>query len=189
MKKISCLLLMLLLLFTVKLPVHAADSMVIRDLNVKIKGLSFTVVDLSFVIEQEVTIDQIIFNCDLSGGSQEIAYDRARDNDLVEIEENGTPVKNANDEVIGYKYHFIIDSQSGKIGTFEIKINYTNLVDWKSYQYSIYVTNGNSNVESEVFSTKNALIIGLLATMASAIATFIIVKASERNVQIRDEEE
>ena len=189
MKKISFLLVLLLSFMSFSLFVNAKENVEINSLNVEISGLSYTVVDLSFVANQEVKIDQIIFNSDLSGGSQEIAYDATRNNELVEIIENGTPIKNEEDAIIGYKYHYVINSQTGKIGTFEIKVNYTNLVDWQSYQYSIYVTSGNPNIERNVFTPKNALIIGIIATFASAIGTFIILKASQKNVQIRDEEE
>ena len=57
------------------------------------------------------------------------------------------------------------------------------------YSQSIYVTSGNANLDLDLFTTKNAILIGVIATIFSIIGTMILISYSEKNAQISDEEE
>ena len=54
---------------------------------------------------------------------------------------------------------------------------------------SIYVTSGNADFDLDLFSTTNAILIGVIATAFSAIGTIILIKYSEKNAQLGDDEE
>ena len=62
-------------------------------------------------------------------------------------------------------------------------------VEGDTISQKVYVTNGNPNFESAVFSPINAVIIGLITTAAAGLGTYVIVKMSEKNVQISDDED
>ena len=183
MKKISFLMFLLLLISSLVFPVKAAE-LDIQNLKVEIEGTNKSVVNLSFEVDGFVSIEEIVFYSDMDGSTSEIAYDINRDNEKVkkladhELQENGH-----------YFYHYVIESQSGKIGTFKIRIKYYDYESAQTITQVIHVTNGNPNVARNTFTPVNALIIGLFATFAAAIATFTIIKLSEKNIQLQDEEE
>lgn len=182
MKKISFLML-LVLLFSFAIPVHASE-LDIQNLKVEIEGTNKSIVNLSFELDSPARIDEIVFYSDMDGSTSEIAYDYSRPNEKVQILSNAELQDNGK-----YLYHYIIESQSGKIGTFKIRIKFYDPFTNESVKQVIHVTNGNPNVARNTFTPVNALIIGLFATIAAAIATFTIIKLSEKNIQMRDEEE
>ena len=182
MKKISFLML-LLLMFSFAIPVHASE-LDMQNLKVEIEGTNKSIVNLSFEVDSPVEIEEIVFYSDMDGATSEIAYDRSRPNEKVQRLSNGELQENGH-----YLYHYVIESQSGKIGTFKIRIKYYDYETNQTITQAIHVTNGNPNVAKNVFTPVNALVIGLSATIASVIATFTIIKLSEKNIQLSDEEE
>lgn len=183
MKKISFLMLLLLLISSVVFPVKASE-LDIQNLKVEIEGTNKSIVNLSFEIDNPVIIEEIVFYSDMDGSTSEIAYDYNRQNEMVKRVADGVLQENGH-----YLYHYVIESQSGKIGTFKIRIKYYDYESAQTITQVIHVTNGNPNVARNTFTPINALIIGFAATIAAAIATFTIIKLSEKNIQLRDEEE
>lgn len=185
MKKISIafILIMLFSISFIKVGAKEVQPYDIKNLSVEISGLNKSVVELYFETEEPLMNLEIDFCSDIGGSTYEIVYEYNRDNEFCKsFCVPGTILENGN-----CAYHFEIISQSGKIGTFDIRIKY--IKEEVKVVQSIYVTNGNPNVSKGVYNPRNALIIGIIATLVCAIATFTIIKLSEKNVQMRDEEE
>ena len=125
----------------------------------------------------------------LNDGTGELVYSYKKfsDPELVPVHSMVGPTVNEP----YYKYDFTFNLTSGKIGTFEIVLRYNLDSDdgTERYSQSIYVTNGNANLDLDLFSTKNAILIGIIATAFSIIGTIILINYSEKNAQISDEEE
>lgn len=185
MKKISIafILIMLFSMSFVKVNAKEVQPYEIKNLNVEISGMNKSVVELYFETSEPLLNLEIDFCSDIGGSTYEIVYEYNRENEFCKsICTPGTFLENGN-----YAYHFEILSQSGKIGTFDIRIKYLK-EDVKVVQ-SIYVTNGNPNVSKDVYNPRNALVIGIIASLICGICTFTIIKLSEKNIQMRDEEE
>lgn len=191
MKKISSLLLIICILFMPILTVHAEDiePTDIDGLTVDITGRGKTTIDLHFTTLKELENLEIWIYSNLNDGTGELVYSYKKfsDPELVPVHSMVGPTVSEP----YYKYDFRFNLTSGKIGTFEIVLRY-NLDTEKGterYSQSIYVTNGNANLDLDLFSTKNAILIGVIATAFSIIGTIILINYSEKNAQISDEEE
>ena len=182
MKKISCLCLLVLLLFGGILRI-SAESIKLDDFQVKIEGINKTSINLSFTTTTPIKITQIDIISDLDGGTSEVIYSDDRQNEKVKKVVDGELIEDK------YVFNYIMESQSGKIGTFQIRIKVYNYLDNSLSQHYVYVSNGNVNIGRSVFTIGNALKIGAVATVGGALATFVLIKLSEKNVQVLDEEE
>ena len=100
MKKISFLML-LVLLFSFAIPVHASE-LDIQNLKVEIEGTNKSIVNLSFELDSPARIDEIVFYSDMDGSTSEIAYDYSRPNEKVQILSNAELQDNGK-----YLYHYI----------------------------------------------------------------------------------
>lgn len=185
MKKISFLLVLLVMLFSFKVPVLGKNISTIdlENLNVHITGSSTSVIELSFETEEPLINLVIWMNYQIGDNDvRDLIYaERKEQSSRCEVISRGELKDNGH-----YYYCFKLTSVE-KISTFDFIFNYE--VEGDSISQKVYVTNGNPNFESAVFSPLNAVIIGFTATLAAALGTYAIVKMSEKNVQISDEEE
>lgn len=187
MKKISFLLVIISLMFLVKVPVQAQNKDIF-NFTVEISGASNSILDIQFDTEEELDNLIIWVYSDLNDGTYEEVYNFGRTylyngeeqyrNDYITEPTVDNPY---------YHYHFKFNLESGKVGTFELKLKYS--YNDEETQQSIYVTNGNPNVEVDVFTPFNAIIIGLTASLAAIFITIIIVRNSEHKSTITDDEE
>lgn len=191
MKKISFLLLLISLLFIPSIFVKAeeVEPTDIDNLIVDITGRGKTTIDLHFTTLKELENLEIWIYSNLNDGTGELVYSYKKfsDPEFVPIHSMVGPTVSEP----YYKYDFRFNLNSGKIGTFEIVLRYN--IDSNSgterYSQSIYVTSGNANLDLDLFTTKNAILIGVIATVFSIIGTMILISYSEKNAQISDEEE
>lgn len=187
MKKISFLLVVICLLFCIKLPVYA-ENMDILNFKVEISGASNSILDIQFDAEEELEDLIIWVYSDLNDGTYEEVYNFGRIY-LYDGKEQyrSDYLAEPSPENNYYHYHFKFNLESGKLGTFELKFKYQLNDEHK--QQSIYITNGNPNVEVEVFTPTNALIIGLVASLAAIVITIIVIRNSEKKSTLIDDEE
>ena len=187
MKKISFLLILVILLFNFNLTIFAENRNVL-NFNVEITGASNSILDIAFDTETELENLIIWVYSDLNDGTYEEVYNYSRGYifDGKEQYRNDYLTEPTVDNEY-YHYHFKFDLESGKVGTFELKFIY-NLND-ELIQESIYITNGNPNVEVEVFTPTNAVIIGLTASLAAVVISIITIRNSEKKSIISDDEE
>lgn len=191
MKRISLLLMIIGLLF---IPFYNVDAKSVEpvdidNLFVEITGRSKTTLDLQFTTVEELENLEIWIYSNLNDGTGELvySYNKYSDPELVPLHRLEGPTV---DEP-WYKYNFKFNLNSGKIGTFEIvlKYNVTNSGGSDRYSQSIYVTSGNANLDLDLYSTKNAILIGIIATIFSIVGTMILISYSEKNAQLSDEED
>ena len=185
MKKISFLLVLLIFLFTNFLPVHAKkiSTIDLENLHVFISGSNTSIIELSFETDEPIFNLEIWINYskndsltkDLIYGERKEQSERCQIISRGQIQENGM-----------YLYSFVFTATE-KISTFDFVFTYE--VDGNIISQKVYVTNGNPNVDDKIFTPVNAVIIGIIVTIAASIATFLIIKVSEKNVQISDDEE
>ncbi len=190
MKKISFLLLMICLLF-VPVVVNAEDikPIDIDNLQIDITGRSKTTIDIQFTTLEELGNLEIWIYSNLNDGTGELvySYNKYSDPNLVPVHSITGPTVNEP----YYKYDFKFNLNSGKIGTFEIILRYNIYNNQKTERYSqsVYVTSGNANLDLDLFTLKNAVLIGVIATIFGIFGTLILISYSEKNAQISDEEE
>ena len=191
MKKISFLLLIVCLLFIPSSFIKAEEiePTDIDNLYVDISGRGKTTIDLHFTTLKELENLEIWIYSNLNDGTGELVYSYKKfsDPELVPVHSMIGPTVNEP----YYKYDFRFNLISGKIGTFEIVLRYNvdNNDRIERYSQSIYVTSGNANLDLDLFTTKNAILIGVIATIFGIIGTMILISYSEKNAQISDEEE
>ena len=188
MKKISFLLLIICMPIST-ICAKDIEPTDIDNLTVNITGRGKTTIDLHFTTLKELENLEIWIYSNLNDGTGELVYSYKKfsDPELVPVHSMVGPTVNEP----YYKYDFTFNLTSGKIGTFEIVLRYNLDSDdgTERYSQSIYVTNGNANLDLDLFSTKNAILIGIIATAFSIIGTIILINYSEKNAQISDEEE
>ena len=192
MKKISLILLMICFLFSFPLKTLNAkdiEHVEIDNLEVTISGSSKTKVELSFTTKEELENLEIWIYSNLNDGTGELvyAYNKYNDPDYVKY----TLTQSNDPEKPWFNYEFEFNLNSGKIGTFEVILKYNLYEEGFSdrYSQSIFVTSGNADFDLDLFSTTNAILIGVIATVFSAIGTIILIKYSEKNAQLGDDEE
>lgn len=190
MKKISFLILMIYMLFTpVVVSAEDVKPIDIDNLVVDITGRSKTTLDLHFTTLEQLDNLEIWIYSNLNDGTGELvySYNKYSDPELVPVHSiTGPTVAEPQ-----WKYDFKFNLNSGKIGTFEIILRYNiyNNNKTERYSQSVYVTSGNANLDLDLFTTKNAILIGVIATAFSIVGTIILINYSEKNAQISDEEE
>ena len=191
MKKISFLLLIICMLFLPTSTILAEDfkHTDIDNLVVDITGRGKTTIDLHFTTLKELENLEIWIYSNLNDGTGELVYSYKKFSDPEFV-----PIHSMIGPTVAepyYKYDFRFNLNSGKIGTFEIVLRYNDDSSGKTERYSqsIYVTSGNANLDLDLFTTKNAILIGVIATAFSIIGTIILINYSEKNAQISDDEE
>ena len=184
MKKISFLLVVLFVLFTQTITVYAKtiSTINLEELKVHISGSSVSVVELSFETEEPLFNLNIWIDYDKSGSnSKDLIYgERQEPNPRCEIISRGFLQPTGK-----YLYHFKFTTTE-KISTFNFLFRYE--VEGNEISQKIYVTNGNPNIDDNVFSTVNAIIIGLISSVCAGVGTYIIIRQSEKNVQVSEED-
>lgn len=184
MKKISFLIVLIFVLFTQTITVSAKSISTIdlEDLKVFISGSNVSVVELSFETEEPLFNLNIWIDYNKSGSnSKDLIYgERQEPNPRCEIISRGVLQENGN---LLYKFKF---TTTEKISTFNLLFRYE--VEGNEISQKIYVTDGNPNIDDQVFSLVNAVIIGLFSSLAAGIATYIIIRQSEKNVQVSEED-
>ncbi|MBR2891813.1 MAG: hypothetical protein IKC22_05540 [Bacilli bacterium] len=184
MKRISFLitLLFILLTSTVRIYAKTISTINLEELNVHISGTSVSVIELSFETEEPLFNLNIWINYDKSGiKSKDLIYgERQEPNPRCEVISRGDLQENNK-----YLYRFKFTSTE-KISTFDFVFKYE--LDGNEISQKIYVTNGNPNIDDDVFSIGNAIIIGLISSLAAGIGTYIIIRLSEKNAQVTDED-
>ena len=182
MKKIKFLIICLLIsfIFSNFIKVHAekVDLIDLSSIKVNITGSTKSDIDLSFTTDEELLDLSITIKYYIDGieSSHVIYGNMASEN--CEVKASGTFVDGK------YLYSFVLKSYA-KISTFALQFDYKDGI--KEHRQYLYITNGNPNISENIFTIKNAVIIGVLASFLAASATFIIIKSSEKNVQIADE--
>ncbi len=183
MKKISLLLILIGLLLMPIYSVKALTYVDFDEFSVKVKGTSKSDIELYFLTDEPLENLEIWIFYDKSGDKKDLIYRKfGSKSDRCEIISEGFG-PNENEK---YVHHFIFHATE-KITTFEFDLNYF-IGENEIRGHRIYVTDGNPNIEDEVFSFKNAIIIGIISTIIAGCGSYIIVKNSEKNVQINDEE-
>ncbi len=190
MKKISFLILMIFMLFTpIVVNAEEVKPIDIDNLTIDITGRSKTTLDLHFTTLEQLENLEIWIYSNLNDGTGELVYSYSKysDPELVPVHTILGPTV---DEQY-WKYDFKFNLNSGKIGTFEIILRYNVYKNNKTERYSqsIYVTSGNANFDLDLFSNKNAILIGVIATALSIVGTMILISYSEKNAQLSDDEE
>ena len=185
MKKISFLLVILGMIFSFRLPVFGKkiSTIDLENLSVHIMGSSTSVIELSFETDEPLINLIIWMNYQIGDNDvKDLIYaERKEQSNRCDVISRGELRDNGK-----YYYCFKLTSVE-KISTFDFIFTYE--VEGDTISQKVYVTNGNPNFESAVFSPINAVIIGLITTVAAGLGTFVIVKMSEKNVQISDDED
>jgi len=186
MKKISILILVFVL-FIINLfnPLYKLNASVnlIEAIEVDITGSSTSDITLKFEVDEELLDLEITIRYTIDGvKTSEFIYSSGHAiSDKCEVKELGTPLVNGK-----YRYCFVLTS-AAKISTFRLDFTYKTLTS-PTITETLYVTNGNPNISEAKFSPMNAIIIGFVATLFASIGTYIMIKSSEQNVQISEEE-
>ena len=184
MKKISFLITLLFVFFTQTVCVFAKtiSTIDLENLKVYISGSSVSVVELSFETVEPIFNLNIWIDYNKSGSnSKDLIYgERQEPNPRCEIISRGTLQENGN---FLYQFKF---TTTEKISTFNFLFRYE--VEGNEISQKIYVTDGNPNIDDDVFSTVNAIMIGLFSSLAAGIGTYIIIRQSEKNVQVAEED-
>ena len=185
MKRISFLLVLIILLSSLHVNVMGKQISTIdlENLNVHISGSSTSVIELSFETKEPLFNLMIWMNYKIGNSDvKDLIYaERKEQSNRCEVIANGMLQDN---EL--YLYSFKLTSVE-KISTFDFIFSYE--IEGDTISQKVYVTNGNPNVEQAIYSPLNAVIIGIIASFSAAIGTYVIVKNSENNVQISDDEE
>ena len=190
MKRISFLILMIILLLTpITVKAEQIEPIDIDNLQIEIAGHAKTTLNIHFITLEELENLEIWIYSNLNDGTGELVYAYNKYSDPLLV-----PVHLIQGPTVSepfYKYDFVFNLNSGKLGSFEVILRYNvyNNNETEKYSQSIYVTNGNANLDLDLFTTKNAILIGVLATVFSIFGTIILINNSEKNVQINDVEE
>lgn len=184
MKKISFLLCLIILLFTMPQVVNASkiSTIDLDDLSVNITGSSSSQIELKFSTKVRLDCLEIWLNYKLGNTRWKelsYAYNKPINPDNCTVISLGL-LENGK-----YVYHYIFNATT-KVTTFDFIFTYQ--VNSMEINQTIYVTNGNPNILDETFNPMNAIGISFLTTFACAIGTFIIIKTSEKTVRVTDEE-
>ena len=179
------LLIIVLLIISSSFKINAQSNDLIDLTNVKvtIAGSDKSDIDLSFIAKEELLDLSIIFSYYI-GQTKEthlIMSSGMASGDSVLLIKYGERVDD------GYLYTLKLKSVA-KISTFTLTFRY--LVDGDEHQQFLSITNGNPNISRDIFSIKNAIIIGIIIGIFAGVGTYIVIKVSEHNEQfIEDEDE
>lgn len=172
---------LVLSLFSIKIGAKTNDLIVLEKVDVEIYGSDKSDIKVAFETKDE------LLNLEMSityyQGDQKVTHQiyslLQATGDTCEIVKNGEFHNNM------YEYEFILKSYA-KISTFGITFKY--VVESDIHEQYLAITNGNPNISRNIFTIPNAITIGLIVSIVAAFGTYIIVKSSESNVQIEEED-
>lgn len=187
MRKIKLVLILLLLIWLIPLSRSFADTTHdIHNFMIDINPILIkekTKLEISWQTKKE--IEDLKVYVQLSNGQEELSFvyspNDGRDNlAIFEITYDET-------SKIPYQYLLIFEINIYKPGNFNLIFEYT--MDEESYKYVNHVYTKTTIVDENTYSTKNAIVVGVIITIFAIFATYLILEASNKEFELREDDD
>lgn len=130
-------------------------------------------------------LKELVVMTRLTNGQEEISFiyspTNGRDNIGEFIESTN------NNGILPYHYYLDFEMNINKTGNFELVFEYKVGNEW--YEYTNYIYTDSKIVEENTFSTKNAIIVGIIITIFASAASYLILEASRKDFAITDDDD
>lgn len=167
--------------FSIKIDAKQDDLIDLENVKVNISGSDKSDISLEFFTKEEILDLRITITYYLNDVKQKhMIYSSG-----LALGDTCKAIKIGVLENDVYAYEFLLKSYA-KISTFGLTFNYS--IDGEEHEQYLSITNGNPNIPKEIFTIKNGIIIGLIVSIFAVFGTYIIIKNSEKTLQIDDDE-